>query len=72
MKFFINTCVICIQLIFTYVGIYAQETVTDYDGNVYNTIAIGEQVWLKENLKSLHYSDGTEIPGVVDYNNDDS
>ncbi len=72
MKFFTNTFVICIQLIFTYVGIYAQETVTDYDGNVYNTIAIGEQVWLKENLKSLHYSDGTEIPGVVAYNNDDS
>ncbi len=52
--------------------IYPQETVTDYDGNVYHTVSIGEQVWLQENLKSLHYSDGTEIPGVVAYNNDDS
>jgi uncharacterized protein (TIGR02145 family) len=49
-----------------------QETVTDYDGNVYQTVTIGQQVWLQENLKSLHYSDGTEIPGVVAYNNDDS
>lgn len=49
-----------------------QETVTDYDGNVYQTVTIGQQVWLKENLKSLHYSDGSEIPGVVAYNNDDS
>jgi len=53
-------------------SIYSQETVTDYDGNIYQTVTIGQQVWLQENLKSLHYSDGTEIPGVVAYNNDDS
>jgi uncharacterized protein (TIGR02145 family) len=45
-------------------------TVTDFDGNVYTEILIGNQVWLKENLNSLHYSDGTEIPDVVSYNND--
>lgn len=72
MKIFTSTFVIYIQLIFSYAGIFAQETVTDYDGNVYHTITIGEQVWLQENLKSLHYSDGTEIPDVVAYNNDDS
>lgn len=52
---------------------FAQEvigTVTDYDGNVYTEIQIGNQVWLKENIKSLHYSDGTPIPGVVSYNDD--
>ena len=48
------------------------QTVTDYDGNIYNTVTIGAQVWLKENLKSLHYSDGTEIPDVAAYNNLDS
>ena len=72
MKIFTNSFFIYIQLIFTCIGIYAQETVTDYDGNVYNTVTIGDQIWLKENLKSLHYSDGNEIPGVVAYNNDDS
>jgi len=50
----------------------AQQTVTDFDGNVYETVTIGEQVWIKENLKSRHYADGTPVPDVVAYNNDDS
>ena len=36
--------------------------VTDYDGNEYNTVKIGNQCWTKENLRTEHYSDGTEIP----------
>lgn len=36
-------------------------TVTDIDGNVYSTVGIGTQCWLKENLRTKHYSDGTYI-----------
>jgi len=41
---------------------YTPDTsVTDYDGNVYSTVIIGEQIWMAENLKSTHYADGTAL-----------
>ena len=39
-------------------------TVTDYDGNIYNTITIGNQCWMMENIKVTHYPNGTLIPYV--------
>ena len=38
------------------------QAVTDIDGNTYDAVQIGDQVWMAENLRTTRYSDGTTIP----------
>jgi len=42
------------------------STVTDYDGNVYSCVKIGNQVWTTSNFKCRYYNDGTSIPEEQD------
>ena len=39
-----------------------RNAVKDIDGNKYDAVKIGNQVWMASNLRSTRYADGTSIP----------
>ena len=43
----------------------AQNYVRDVEGNIYNTIRIGDQVWMKENLRTTRYNNGDFIDTTI-------
>ncbi len=45
-------------------AIVIHNAVTDIDGNRYDAVRIGDQVWMAENLRTTHYANGEAIPLV--------
>ncbi len=45
--------------------------ITDVENNKYNTVQVGLQCWMKENLRTTKYADGTSIPHGSTYSYDD-
>jgi len=43
----------------------ALPPVVDIDGNYYDTVHIGNQIWFKQNLKTTRYRNGGNIPYVL-------
>ena len=50
-------------------GLSCISSVADIDGNIYETILIEEQLWMKENLKVSRYSNGDSI--LTGFSNDE-
>ena len=49
-----------------WVSLTSGSTVTDIEGNIYNTVAIGSQIWMSENLRTTKLNTGIDIPLIED------
>ena len=52
-----------VQLVNIILGV-TQNTINDIDVNIYETVQIGDQLWMAENLKVTHYQNSDEIPYI--------
>jgi len=52
-------------------SISLSDELTDFDGNTYPIIKIGDQIWMGENLRTMHDHDGNPVSGYA-YGNDES
>ena len=62
MKKIIFTCFISILCTMTFAQKNCPDTIFDQDGYTYHTVTIGNQCWLKENIRAKYDVDGILIP----------
>ena len=43
-------------------AVIIHNAVTDYDGNSYDAVQLGDQIWMAENLHTTHFANGVAIP----------
>lgn len=43
-----------------------QTTVQDIDGNVYDIVTIGSQIWMADNLRTTRYNNGDAVTQITD------
>ncbi|MCR5114237.1 MAG: fibrobacter succinogenes major paralogous domain-containing protein [Bacteroidales bacterium] len=51
--------------------VFIPNAVTDFDGNSYDAVRIGNQVWMASNLRTTHFPNGDAIPGFTTSSNTD-
>ncbi|MCU0371780.1 MAG: fibrobacter succinogenes major paralogous domain-containing protein [Ignavibacteria bacterium] len=66
MKHYRVYLIIITAIIFAFGSGAAFSQVTDVDGKTYQTVTIGKQVWMSENLNVERYRNGDPIPQVQD------
>lgn len=62
MKKVIFTCFLAVLCTISFAQKSCPDTVSDQDGYVYHTISIGNQCWLKENIRAKYDVNGILIP----------
>jgi uncharacterized protein (TIGR02145 family) len=65
----LKSSIVSLILFISGLSVITAQTVKDIDGNLYNTVTIGNQVWMQENLKTTKYRNG-DIVGTTTKNID--